>query len=201
MKQVGESAYLFEVASSEAALAVYLRMQDRALPSVDEVVPGAASVLVVFSEPPSRTDVAAIQELATACDPGQSETPASEHEIGVHYDGPDLVPLARAVGLHRDAVVELHSQTRYRVAFLGFQPGFAYLSGLPRALVTPRRESPRTAIPPGSVAIGGAWTGIYPAESPGGWHLLGSTDICLFDAAHVPPSRLQPGDQVRFVAR
>lgn len=198
MKRVGESAYLVEVSSSEAALDFYGRVEARGLPSIDEIIPGAASVLIVFGSVPSPEDVDLLTELASTPTSQGAEGRSREHEIRVRYDGPDLDHLARSAGLDRSEVVDLHSGAEYRVAFLGFQPGFAYLLGLPGALVTPRRESPRAAIPRGSVAIGGEWTGIYPAESPGGWHLLGSTDVALFDAAGSPPSRLQPGDRVRF---
>ena len=124
-------------------------------------------------------------------------------EIPVTYGGefgPDLHVVAAHSGLSAAEVVRRHSTAEYLVYFLGFQPGFAYLGGLDPQLATPRRSEPRLAVPAGSVAIGGAQTAIYPATSPGGWQLIGHTDLHLFDPAANPPSLLQAGDRVRFVA-
>ncbi|MNO94337.1 Kinase A inhibitor [compost metagenome] len=125
-----------------------------------------------------------------------------EREIPVHYGGewgPDLEEAARHCGLMPAELVALHSGGDYRVYFLGFQPGFAYLGGLAAGLAVPRRKEPRLKVPAGSVGIGGAQTGIYPAASPGGWQLIGRTDLALFDPARDEPSYLLPGDRVRFV--
>ncbi|MDF0604777.1 5-oxoprolinase subunit PxpB [Neisseriaceae bacterium TC5R-5] len=126
-----------------------------------------------------------------------------EVEIPVRYGGeggPDLQDVAKHAGLTPSQVTELHVQAEYIVFFLGFQPGFAYLGGLPEPLFTPRRSEPRLAVPAGSVGIGGSQTGIYPAVSPGGWQIIGRTDIQLFDPEKPQPSLLLPGDRVRFVA-
>ena len=120
--------------------------------------------------------------------------------LPVLYDGEDLAELAQRAGLPAQELARRHAAGRYRVAFVGFAPGFAYLSGLPGELASPRRTSPRPRVPAGSVAIGGAWTGIYPSASPGGWNLLGRTSAVLFDAAADPPSLLAPGDRVEFEA-
>jgi len=112
--------------------------------------------------------------------------------------GPDLAAVAAAHGLTADAVVALHSGAEYFVSAVGFMPGFPYLGGLPDALRTPRRPTPRTRVPAGSVAIGGAQTGIYPFESPGGWNLIGRTPLRLFKPEGRPPTLLQAGDRVRF---
>ncbi|HEY0178671.1 MAG TPA: 5-oxoprolinase subunit PxpB [Dokdonella sp.] len=128
---------------------------------------------------------------------------AASVEIPVRYggaDGPDLDALARHCGLAPDELVARHAGGDYRVAMLGFAPGFPYLLGLDPALHAPRRATPRTRVPRGSVAIGGAQTGIYPAELPGGWHLIGRTSLTLFDLARDPPALLAPGDRVRFRA-
>ncbi|MNH00193.1 Kinase A inhibitor [compost metagenome] len=125
-----------------------------------------------------------------------------EREIPVHYGsegGPDLDEAARCCGLTPAELVARHSGGDYRVYFLGFQPGFAYLGGLEQALAVPRRREPRLRVPAGSVGIGGAQTGIYPAASPGGWQLIGRTDLVLFDPNRDEPSYLLPGDRVRFV--
>ena len=102
-------------------------------------------------------------------------------EVPVTYDGPDLDEVARATGLSVAEVVDLHSSTPHRVAFCGFMPGFAYLVGLPSALHLARRTTPRPRVPAGSVAIAAGYSGVYPRESPGGWHLIGWTDVVLWD--------------------
>ena len=112
--------------------------------------------------------------------------------------GPDLQVVADHAGLSVEEVVRRHAGAEYVVFFIGFQPGFAYLGGLDPTLHTPRRDAPRLEVPAGSVAIGGAQTGIYPAASPGGWQLIGRTASTLFDPARNPPALLQPGDRVRF---
>lgn len=127
----------------------------------------------------------------------QSETTAIQ--IPTRYDGPDLQAVADALQLSKNQVVALHSQTVYTVFMIGFLPGFPYLGILPEALQLPRRDTPRKKVPAGSVAIAGAQTGVYPWESPGGWHLIGQTDFHLFDADSQPPARLQPGMKVRFI--
>lgn len=114
--------------------------------------------------------------------------------------GPDLAVVAKHTGLSIAEIVKRHTDGDYIVYFLGFQPGFAYLGGLDPLLNTPRRSEPRLVVPAGSVGIGGSQTAIYPAASPGGWQLIGHTQLRLFDPLAVPPTLLQPGDRIRFVA-
>jgi KipI family sensor histidine kinase inhibitor len=114
--------------------------------------------------------------------------------------GPDLAEVAARTGLSADEVVARHTAARYRVALLGFQPGFPYLLGLDEKLAVPRRDTPRVRVPAGSVAIGGAQTGVYPRDTPGGWQLVGRTAAVLFDETRSPPALLSPGDIVRFQA-
>jgi inhibitor of KinA len=124
-------------------------------------------------------------------------------EIPVRYGGehgPDLASLAEARDLSIEEVVTLHTAPEYIVHFIGFMPGFAYLRGLDPRLATPRREVPRTSVPAGSVGIGGAQTGVYPIASPGGWQLIGRTDVQLFDPSREPAALLTAGDRVRFRA-
>ncbi len=124
-------------------------------------------------------------------------------EVPVCYGGAygeDLAIVAEHTGLSQDDVVALHCAPTYQVAMLGFAPGFAYLLGLDARLQVPRRAQPRVRVPLGSVAIGGAQTGIYPRELPGGWQLLGRTPVALFDARRARPALLAPGDHVRFRA-
>ena len=170
-------------------------------PHVTEVVPGMNNLTLVFN--PLLADAAALgAQLASAWEStGEDDAPGNLIEIPVHYggeEGPDLELIARHTGLSPKEVIAHHTAADYVVFFLGFQPGFAYLGGLPPCLATPRRAEPRLAVPIGSVGIGGEQTGIYPAESPGGWQLLGRTELKLFDPARAVPSLLAPGDRVRF---
>jgi KipI family sensor histidine kinase inhibitor len=121
-------------------------------------------------------------------------------EIPVCYDGTDLADVARHAGLAESEVIARHTGAEYTVAMLGFAPGFPYLLGLDPAIATPRRATPRTRVPAGSVAIGGAQTAVYPSELPGGWNLIGRTPLALFDVARSPPNLVAPGDRVRFRA-
>ena len=138
-----------------------------------------------------------------AAPPARSVAPANALEIPVRYGGdhgPDLATLAAHCGIPETEIVARHVAAKYTVAMLGFAPGFPYLLGLDPALHAPRRANPRLRVPRGSVAIGGAQTGIYPRELPGGWQLIGRTPLVLFDATTDPPSPLAPGDRVRFRA-
>jgi len=118
--------------------------------------------------------------------------------IPVRYDGPDLAEVARLTRLSVEEVIRLHSEGEYRVAFLGFAPGFPYMLGLREKLICPRKAVPRLKVPAGSVGLAGVQTGIYPAESPGGWQLIGRTTAQLFDPGRKPATLLQPGDRVNF---
>jgi KipI family sensor histidine kinase inhibitor len=120
-------------------------------------------------------------------------------EIPVAYNGQDLTEVAQLTGLSESEVIELHSSTVFNAAFAGFAPGFMYCTGLPEILQLPRRATPRTSVPAGSLAMADAYTAIYPLNSPGGWNLIGTTDIKMFDAKADQPSFLLPGDRVRFV--
>ncbi|MEJ0003180.1 MAG: 5-oxoprolinase subunit PxpB [Pararobbsia sp.] len=178
----------------------------RGWPEVEEAIPGMNNVTLIFD--PLTTDLAALRSaFEVACtESGEAvaaaTVPGELIELPVRYggaDGPDLEIVARQAGISVDEVVERHSAPDYTVFFIGFQPGFAYLGGLDPQLATPRRQEPRIAVPPGSVGIGGAQTGIYPMASPGGWQLIGRTAEVLFDPARAEPARLEPGDRVRFV--
>lgn len=120
-------------------------------------------------------------------------------EIPVIYDGPDLIEVAERTGLSVGEVIERHSARTYRAYMSGFAPGFTYLGDLDEALVLPRRSVPRTRVARGSVAIAGAQTAVYPLETPGGWHLIGTSTAVMFDARRDPPALLRAGDAVRFV--
>jgi 5-oxoprolinase (ATP-hydrolysing) subunit B len=169
---------------------------------VREIVPGMNNLTVELDH--AAPD---LEQLPEALQAGWNRSDAASFqsrriEIPVSYggeDGPDLDEVARQSGLSREEVVRLHQGGEYTVFFLGFLPGFAYLGGMDRRLVTARRPVPRLSVPAGSLAIGGEQTAIYPSASPGGWQLIGRTSVALFDPARDPPSLLLPGDSVRFV--
>jgi KipI family sensor histidine kinase inhibitor len=120
-------------------------------------------------------------------------------EIPTVYDGEDLAAVAERVGLSPSAVVDLHASTEYEVFMLGFAPGFAYLGVVPEEIAVPRLSSPRARVPAGSVAIAERQTAVYPSATPGGWNLIGRTDVVMWDVNRTPPSLLAPGDRVRFI--
>ena len=181
-----------------------LRSED---PRLGAPVPGAASVLAPFD--PTTATTAVIADLvgplldALPSDPAPPAD-AREHVLPVRYggdDGPDLAATAALAGLGPDELVALHAGVAYEVLFLGFAPGFAYLGELPAALDLPRLATPRVRVPAGSVAVAGRLTAVYPHPSPGGWRVLGRTGAVLFDPSADPPTRLRPGDRVRFTPR
>ena len=191
-----------DLASANAmAHALATEVHETSAPEIEDVVPGARSVLVRI-RPGAEPSTALLAALASSPEPRRAdERPIVE--IAVRYggdDGPDLSDVARSTVLDEGEVVRRHAEQTYTVGFIGFSPGFAYLLGLPAELATPRLETPRTRIPAGSVAIGGAYTGVYPRATPGGWRLIGRTDADLFDPTRDPPALLAPGDRVRFAA-
>jgi KipI family sensor histidine kinase inhibitor len=144
------------------------------------------------------------ERLRAACDAPRATDfePGRLVEVQVDYSGdcgPDLALVAAHAGLSEREAIECHAGAEYVVYFLGFLPGFAYLGGLDSRLHVPRRRDPRTAVAAGSVAIGGALTGIYPFRTPGGWHVIGRTRAALFEPQRAPAALLAPGDRVRFV--
>ena len=168
-----------------------------------DIVPAERSV-TAYLKPgcDSQAWQAAILEQWPELEVGQLEP--NHHTIEVNYAShpdSDLVAVATELGLSEEEVIALHSGAEYQVQFIGFLPGFAYLSGLPTQLQLPRKTTPATKVAKGSVAIAGAYSAIYPTESPGGWHVLGTTERILFDPNSENISLLQPGDKVRFVAK
>jgi KipI family sensor histidine kinase inhibitor len=152
----------------------------------------------------SSASIGGVGSAASAAAAGATGAAGEERRVEVVYggdQGPDLEAVARATRLSPQRVVELHSGAQYRVAFIGFSPGFPYLIGLPPELELPRRAVPRSRVQAGSVAIAGPFAGVYPSSTPGGWHVLGRTEATLFDPAAWPPASFAPGDRVRFVER
>ncbi len=172
----------------------------RLMPHIIEVVSGMNNLTIVFDPLQADYETLAAQLEAAWDGACETDTGGAQIEIPVTYDGPDLADVAKHAGIGIDEVVKRHTAGDYIVFFLGFQPGFAYLGGLDASLHRPRRPAPRLEVPAGSVGIGGAQTGIYPAVSPGGWNLIGRTELKLFDPSRHPPTLMQPGDRVRFTA-
>jgi inhibitor of KinA len=183
------------------------------LPGVRELVPAYTTVTVHYDpaalvhagapadDLPGWLGVRLGQALARS---GKAKLPsAREIEVPVCYGGefgPDLARVAAQAKLSPEEVIRRHAKADYRVAMVGFAPGFPYLIGLPQELATPRHARPRTQVPAGSVGIAGEQTGIYPLATPGGWNLIGRTALPLFDPLADPPAKLQVGDRVRFRA-
>jgi len=220
LEQIGDCALLiqfgecFDAATNARALATAARIRAARLPGISDIAPAYASVCVRY-EPLLWNDAAAASAyagiaralsalVADVAAPAPAEgADGNVIDVPVCYErefAPDLHDVAAASGLDAATVVARHCSTTYRVAMLGFAPGFPYLFGLDPALHTPRRASPRTRVPAGSVAIGGAQTGIYPRELPGGWNLIGRTPLRLFAAERDPPALFAPGQHVRFRA-
>ena len=213
IEPLGDCALLVELgeridaAINAQAIALADVLRAAHLADVFDIAPAYASVCVRYT--PTRADACArlIAEISALAE--RTTTPAADLperacvEVPVCYGGefgPDLDDVAQRAELHAREVVARHAGAEYRVAMLGFAPGFPYLLGLDPTLHTPRRASPRLRVPTGSVAIGGAQTGIYPRELPGGWHIIGRTPLRLFDATREPPALLAPGQLVRFRA-
>lgn len=223
IKPLGECALLLrfgdtiDIATNQQVHAAAQTIAGADLAGIEDIVPAYATLAVHYdplawlapTTPGARAELP-WQRLRTCLDAlltAAQHYPATEPRsvgIRVRYggaDGPDLDAVAQHTGLTADAVVARHVAGEYTVAMLGFAPGFAYLLGLDPILHMPRRADPRTQVPAGSVAIGGAQTGIYPCELPGGWQLIGRTEDVLFDPDRSPPNHLAPGDRVRFVSQ
>lgn len=176
-----------------------------------DLVPAYASLALVFDPerfegetlPAAQVERWLRARLREEAHASGEDAPAETIEIPVCYGGefgPDLEAVAKETGLTAEQVASRHRDGDYTVAMLGFAPGFPYLLGLDPALAVPRLDTPRTRVPAGSVGLGGAQTGIYPREGPGGWRLIGRTPLGLFDPNRDPPAKLLPGQRVRFVA-
>ena len=195
VRPYGDAALLAEPDDAGAVLALAAALRGTA--GVLEVVPAARTVLV-RAEPETLADLERhLHDLAGALRPGPPAT-GEAVVLDVHYDGADLASTAAELRLDPDELVRRHVAGQYVVAFCGFAPGFAYLTGLDPALHVARLAEPRTRVPAGSVGIAGEFTGVYPRSSPGGWRLLGRTDATLWDLDRTPPALLPPGTRVTF---
>jgi len=194
----GDRALLVEVPDGADVGALAAVLEQFPLPGQEELVPAARTVLVRLDRAPTDRDVAALQRLR----PGSSTPRPAGREVvlDVVFDGPDLEEVTRLTGRDVGALVDVLTATELTVAFGGFAPGFAYLTGLPPDLHLPRRATPRTRVPAGAVGLAGPYAGVYPRASPGGWQLVGRTHAVLFDVDRDPPALLSPGTSVRFRA-
>ncbi|OII66271.1 allophanate hydrolase subunit 1 [Streptomyces sp. CC77] len=198
--QVGERALLVEFPDGASAGAFHAEVLRRraagSLPPVRDVVPAARTVLLDGVDEPGAL---AVQVAGWAPEPLHARGEPVV-ELPVRYDGPDLAEVAALWDVAPGDVGQIHAALEHRVAFCGFAPGFGYLTGLPERYEVPRRATPRTSVPAGSVAVAGPYTGVYPRSSPGGWRLIGVTDAVLWDLGRDPVALLSPGARVRFVA-
>jgi KipI family sensor histidine kinase inhibitor len=203
--RTGDACPPIDAQANARAHRIATRIRALSPPWLRDLVPAYAAVAVFFD--PDAVAAEAVRDWLLA----QCAVDAPDHrsdatrivEIPVRYGddcGADLDTAAAELGIAREALIARHCAPLYTVAMLGFAPGFPYLLGLDPDLALPRLATPRTRVPAGSVGIGGAQTGIYPCESPGGWRLIGRTPLRLFDAQRTTPSLLAPGDRVRFVA-
>ncbi len=197
----GESAVLAELPTLQAVLAHYRGLSGSTPAGLLDLVPAARTVLATFD--PDRVSLESVRRwmLETAPLPAAAAH-APEVAIDVRYDGPDLAAVAHLLGLTQAQVVRLHTGSLWTAAFTGFAPGFAYLVTDHERLRVPRRDTPRTKVPAGAVALGGEFSAIYPAVSPGGWQLIGHTDVALWGgengAGGAGSALLTPGTLVRF---
>jgi KipI family sensor histidine kinase inhibitor len=211
--RAGDSVTIVEFADridervNDEAIALSNLVERARLAGVRDVVPTYRSVAVYFD--PLRTDFAALQDLLSqasqhrAGEPTPGRAAGAPVRIPVRYGGehgPDLGEVAAFAGLSEADVVARHVATTYRVFMMGFVPGFPYMGTVDPAIAAPRRPTPRVRVPAGSVGIAGSQTGIYPTETPGGWQLIGRTDMPLFDLSRAEPFLLKAGDAVEFYA-
>lgn len=195
----GSTALLVELDDLDAVLALYAALVDQHLDGVVDVVPAARTVLLVTD--PARTTLDAVAAAVRTTTPRPDARAVRDDlvELPVLYDGADLADLAGLLGIEPAELVRRHTGAEWTVAFCGFAPGFGYLVQDGGGWDVPRRSTPRTRVPPGSVALAGEFSSVYPGESPGGWQLIGHTDVAVFDLGREPAALLRPGTRVRFV--
>jgi KipI family sensor histidine kinase inhibitor len=196
----GDRAVLIELYAAEEVIALRDGLSRSGFAGIVAVVPAARTVLVEFDpDILSREALAELVQTSVAAPAPSVITTSDLVTLPVHYDGADLADVADRVGESVEAVIARHTEPDYLVQFCGFSPGFGYLTGLDPRLHLPRLDSPRSAVPAGSVALAGEFTGVYPRSSPGGWRLLGHTHATVFDPGRPQPATLTPGTRVRFV--
>ena len=200
IRRAGDRALLLDTGDPATTARTAQILREARLPEAEDLVPAAATVLVRVTR---GTDLAGfgrrLLDLAAAAEAGAgAAAPHDELVVPVVYDGPDLADVAAATGLTNAEVISAHTGTPWRAAFVGFAPGFAYLTGGDPRLQVPRRRQSRTSVPAGSVALAGDYSAVYPGESPGGWQLIGATEVTLWDENAEPAAAIRPGRWVRF---
>ncbi|OLT48271.1 allophanate hydrolase [Saccharomonospora sp. CUA-673] len=194
----GDAGVLFELSGLDEVLALHAALEARPPSGVVDVVPAARTLLVRFD--PRRTGPDDVERDVRGTEPvSVSRQPGQVLEVPVVYDGPDLADVAELTGRPERDVIAEHTATEWTVAFGGFAPGFGYLTGQGWPLDVPRRAESRTRVPVGSVGLAGTFSGVYPRSSPGGWQLIGRTELPMWDVDRDPPALLRPGVRVRFV--
>ncbi len=194
----GSTSLLVELDDLDEVLALYAALVEDLPAGVVDVVPAGRTVLVVTD--PAATSLSAVEEVVRTATPRRDRRETGELvEVPVTYDGEDLDEVASLLGCDAAEVVRRHTGQEWTVAFCGFAPGFGYMTSDSGRWDVPRRSSPRTKVPAGSVALAGEFSGVYPRESPGGWQLIGRTEAAVFDIAREPAALLRPGNRVRFV--
>lgn len=198
----GDAALLVECDSLEEVLALHDALASEPKPGVVELVPAARTILVVFDPRRLALETAAtwVRRIRTGRSSRAGEATTAPAQVRVVYDGDDLAETASLLGASPESLVARHTAVEWRVAFIGFAPGFGYLVGDDWPYEVPRLDAPRPRVPAGSVALAGAFSGAYPRESPGGWRLIGRTDAPLWDTDAEPPALFVPGRPVRFEA-
>ncbi|HWC83029.1 MAG TPA: 5-oxoprolinase subunit PxpB [Pseudonocardiaceae bacterium] len=198
VRHCGSRAALVELDRLDDVLGLHAALRARPPAGVTELVPAARTLLVEFD--PAVTGFDRLAAELSGREPSHERPDAgAEVVVEVRYDGADLAEAAKLAGMSERELIEAHTAARYTVAFCGFSPGFGYLTGLPDELHLPRRADPRTRVPAGAVGLAGDYTGVYPRESPGGWQLIGRTELRIWDLDRDPPALLRPGTPVRFV--
>ncbi|BFO56753.1 5-oxoprolinase subunit PxpB [Acidovorax sacchari] len=195
---VNLDALLVELDDLQQTLALHASLQRDPIAGIEELVPAARTVLVRY-RPAAQSFAALVEAIARRDVRGAAQRSDTLVEIPVRYDGEDLAEVAQRLGITPDEVVRRHTGSEYTVAFTGFAPGFGYLAGGDPSLDVPRRTTPRTRIPAGAVGLAGTFSGVYPQASPGGWQIIGTTPVAMWDIDRDPPALLQPGARVRFV--
>lgn len=195
---VGDRAVIVDCADLDAVLGLHAALSASRPPGIVDIVPAARTVLVTFEPGVLAVDRVSGWIRGTRPVPPDARADDEQVTVDVEYRGEDLAEVAGRVGLSEREVVDVHTASVWRVAFVGFSPGFGYLVTDHARLEVPRRSSPRTSVPAGSVALAGEFTGVYPRSSPGGWQLIGRTDTTVWDEAAAEPALFVPGRVVRF---
>jgi KipI family sensor histidine kinase inhibitor len=197
----GDQALLLQFDSTADVLAWAAAIREAALPGVLDIVPASRTVLLKLAGPRHQSAVRrGLRALRVDADMVATAPPQEPTVIDVVYDGVDLAEVAERTRLTTAQVINAHTATPWQVGFGGFAPGFAYLIGGDPRLAVPRRPEPRSSVPAGAVGLAGEFTGIYPRRSPGGWQLIGHTDVVLWDIDRPDPALLTPGMWVQFRA-